>query len=130
MRYYRSGNWLWAIGQVWAILLTGGLAFSGISARLRTLAQRMGSMEKPLLRLATSLGPVTGLAARFRSSMEWDDSRGCPHKVATRLQAENEETGPVRDDPRRVGLGWFLTIGLYVIMYLGIVFVLNLPLAF
>src|SRR5262249_35437413 len=29
LQYYRSGNWLWAIGQAWAILLTGGLAFSG-----------------------------------------------------------------------------------------------------
>src|SRR5437868_4612371 len=41
LRYYRSGNGLWAINQVWAILLTGTLAFSGASARLRTLAQRM-----------------------------------------------------------------------------------------
>lgn len=69
LRYYRSGNWLWVVDQLWALLLLGGLAFSGASARLRTLA-------------------------------------------------------------RRLGRNWFVTIGLYVIMYLAVVFVLDLPLAF
>jgi Zn-dependent protease with chaperone function len=69
LHYYRSGNWLWAIGQAWVILLTGTLAFSGASARLRTLARRLAG-------------------------------------------------------------SWFLTVGVYVIMYLGVVFLVNLPLAF
>jgi Zn-dependent protease with chaperone function len=69
LQYYRSGQWLWAVNQVWALLLTGTLAFSGASARLRTLAQRL---------------------------------------------ARN----------------WFLTIGFYVILYLLIVFVVDLPLAY
>jgi len=67
--YYRSGNWLWVLNQVWAILLPGMLAFSGASARVRSLAQWLGH-------------------------------------------------------------GWFLTIGLYTVMYLTIVFLINLPLAF
>ncbi len=35
MRFYRGNNALWAFNLAWAILLTGGLAFSGASARLR-----------------------------------------------------------------------------------------------
>jgi STE24 endopeptidase len=69
MDYYRGGNWLWVLNQVWAILLPGVLAFSGASARLRILAQ-------------------------------W------------------------------LGRGWFLTIGLYTVLYLTIVFLIDLPLAF
>src|SRR5262245_61370863 len=42
MRFYRSGNWLWVLNRVWAILLPGTLVFSTVSARLRTLARRIG----------------------------------------------------------------------------------------
>src|SRR4051794_32842648 len=42
MEFYRSGNALWVFNRAWVILLTGALAFSGASARIRTLAQRMG----------------------------------------------------------------------------------------
>ena len=69
MEFYRTSNWLWVFNQVWAILLTGTLAFSGVSSRLRNLAQRLG---------------------------------------------------------RR----WFLTVGLYVVLYLAVVFVIDLPLSF
>src|SRR5262249_35393112 len=69
LQYYRSGNWLWALDQVWAILLPGVIVFSGASARLRTAAQRLGRI-------------------------------------------------------------WFFTVGLYVVMYLAITFVLDLPLAY
>jgi Zn-dependent protease with chaperone function len=67
LQFYRSGNWLWVLNQTWAILVPAVLAFSGLSARLRNLARRLG---------------------RF----------------------------------------WFFTIGLYVIMYLAVVAVLDLPL--
>jgi STE24 endopeptidase len=67
--YYRGGNRLWVLNQVWAIFLPGVLALSGASARLRTLAARLAR-------------------------------------------------------------GWFLTIGFYTIMYLTIVFLINLPLGF
>ncbi len=69
MAFYHSGNRLWVLNRVWAILLTGTLAFSGASARLRTWAQRMGRI-------------------------------------------------------------WFFTVGLYVVMYLAVVFVIDLPLSF
>jgi STE24 endopeptidase len=68
LQFYRSGNWLWAFDHVWTLLLLAGLAFSGFSARLRSLAQRLGRI-------------------------------------------------------------WFLTIVLYVIMYLAIVFLVDLPLS-
>lgn len=69
MRFYRGNNALWAFNQVWAILVTGGLAFSGLSARIRTVAQRIGRL-------------------------------------------------------------WFLSVGIYVIAYLAVVFAINLPLSF
>ena len=69
MQYYRSGNWLWVINRLWALIVPGVLAFSGLSARLRNLA-------------------------------------------------------------RRLGRGWFLTIGLYMIMFLAIMYVIDLPLSY
>ena len=42
MRYYRSGNVLWTVFTLLEILIPGIWAFSGWSARLRTLAQRIG----------------------------------------------------------------------------------------
>src|SRR5262249_13182537 len=69
MQFYRGNNVLWVINQAWAILLTGGLAFSGLSARMRALARRLGG-------------------------------------------------------------NWFLTVGIYVILYLAVVFAITLPLSF
>ena len=42
MRYYRSGNVLWTVFTLLEILIPGIWAFSGWSARLRTLARRVG----------------------------------------------------------------------------------------
>src|SRR5262245_34671030 len=42
MRYYTSGNWLWALDQVVGIALLAAILFSGASARLRTWAQLIG----------------------------------------------------------------------------------------
>ncbi len=69
LEFYRGNNRLWALNRVWAVLLTGALAFSGFSARLRNLAGRLGR-------------------------------------------------------------NWFFTLGLFVVMYLAIVFVLELPLQY
>ncbi len=44
LQFYRTGNWLWVINQLWALLLMAGLAFSGFSARLRNLARRLGGV--------------------------------------------------------------------------------------
>ena len=69
MRYYESGMRLWVLTEIWALLLPGLIAFSGLSARLRDLARRLG---------------------------RW----------------------------------WFPTVGLYVVFYLALVFVIDLPLAY
>ena len=42
MQYYRSGNVLWTVLTLLEILIPGIWAFGGWSARLRTLAQRIG----------------------------------------------------------------------------------------
>ena len=67
LRYYRSGMRIWAFNVFWALLVPSVIAFSGLSARLRNLAQRIG---------------------------RW----------------------------------WFFTVGVYVILYLGLVFLIDLPL--
>jgi STE24 endopeptidase len=69
LEFYRSGNWLWMLNVIWAVLVPAVLVFSGFSARLRNLAAG-------------------------------------------------------------VGRSWFLTLGLYVVMYLALVFLLELPLAY
>jgi Zn-dependent protease with chaperone function len=69
MRFYRGNNALWALNRAWAILVTGGLAFSGLSVRLRTVAQR-------------------------------------------------------------IGRNWFFTLGIYVVLYLALVFAINFPLSY
>ena len=42
MRYHRSGNWLWGIGQVWAFASQALLLFTGFSAWMRDRARRIG----------------------------------------------------------------------------------------
>jgi Zn-dependent protease with chaperone function len=69
LQFYRSGNILWLVNRVWALLVTGGLAFSGASSWLRNFA-------------------------------------------------------------RRLGRTWFLTIGFYMVIYLAVVFLIDLPLAY
>jgi STE24 endopeptidase len=69
MQYYNSGMWLWGLNRIWGLLLPGFLAFSGLSARLRNLARRLGKL-------------------------------------------------------------WFLTIGFYIVLYLAIVFVIELPITY
>ncbi len=39
---YHSGNVFWVINQIWALVLPGAFLFTGFSARLRTLAGRLG----------------------------------------------------------------------------------------
>src|SRR4051812_12350833 len=42
LRYYTSGNRLWILDQVVSIALLAIILFTGISAKLRTLAERIG----------------------------------------------------------------------------------------
>ncbi|HSY17150.1 MAG TPA: M48 family metallopeptidase [Candidatus Acidoferrales bacterium] len=42
MSFYRSGNVLWGIRQFWQLLIPALFLFTGLSARLRTWAQRRG----------------------------------------------------------------------------------------
>lgn len=42
MRYYRSGNALWIVGQLWGLAIPAIVLFSGLSARIRDAARRIG----------------------------------------------------------------------------------------
>jgi Zn-dependent protease with chaperone function len=41
-RYYRSGNVLWVIGTIWGLAVPALLLFTGLSARMRDLARKIG----------------------------------------------------------------------------------------
>jgi Zn-dependent protease with chaperone function len=41
LAYYRSGNWLWAVGQLWNLAVPLLVLASGLSARMRSLAARI-----------------------------------------------------------------------------------------
>lgn len=51
LRYYRSGMWIWAFGECWALIVPMVIAFSGLSVRLRDLAQRLGRWWYPTIAL-------------------------------------------------------------------------------
>lgn len=51
VRYHRSGNALWAIETGLGLLIPALLLFSGLSARIRTLAQRAGRRWLPTVAL-------------------------------------------------------------------------------
>src|SRR3954471_19585409 len=42
MRYYRTGNVLWAIDTLWGLLVPALLLFTGFSARMRDAARKVG----------------------------------------------------------------------------------------
>jgi len=42
LRYYRSGNWLWVVEQVWSITVLVVLLATGFSAALGNVARRLG----------------------------------------------------------------------------------------
>ena len=42
VRYYRSGNVVWIVATLWGLLVPALILFSGLSARMRRCAQRLG----------------------------------------------------------------------------------------
>lgn len=42
LRFHRGNNVLWAVNEVWALIVPGIIVFSGFSARIRNLARRLG----------------------------------------------------------------------------------------
>jgi Zn-dependent protease with chaperone function len=42
LRYMRGDNWLWAFGILWGLLLPAVALFTGLSARIRDVAKRIG----------------------------------------------------------------------------------------
>jgi Zn-dependent protease with chaperone function len=42
MSYYKSGNLLWIVNQVWSLLIPGLFLFTGFSAKIRNWATRVG----------------------------------------------------------------------------------------
>ncbi len=51
MRYYRSGNVLWVVNTIWGFLVPALILFTGLSARLRGWAQRLGRRWVPTFAL-------------------------------------------------------------------------------
>src|SRR5262245_32550741 len=51
MRYYRSSNVLWVVSTIWGFLVPALILFTGLSARLRRWAQRLGRRWVPTFAL-------------------------------------------------------------------------------
>jgi Zn-dependent protease with chaperone function len=59
LQYHRTGNLVWAIGMALGFLIPALLLFTGLSARLRTLAFRVGRRWLPALALFAFLFTLT-----------------------------------------------------------------------
>jgi Zn-dependent protease with chaperone function len=111
--YYRSGNWLWAVGQLWNLAVPLLVVASGLSARMRSLAGRIAPHW---------LGTVIVFAALYRV-LDWVLSRplafygGYLRPHAYGLSAQTLEKW-LRDSFLRLGVSMVLAIvvavGLYV----------------
>jgi STE24 endopeptidase len=69
VRYYRSGNVLWAVGTGLSLLLPALLLYTGWSARMRSMAFRLGRSWLPAVMLYallfTAISAVLGLPLAF-----------------------------------------------------------------
>ena len=69
VRYYRSGNVLWAVGTGLSLLLPALLLYTGWSSRMRSLAFRLGRSWLPALMvyalLFTAISAILGLPLAF-----------------------------------------------------------------
>ncbi|WP_422926955.1 M48 family metallopeptidase [Singulisphaera sp. PoT] len=107
MRYYRTGNWLWGVGQIWAFLVPAIILWSGISARIQGFARRMALLPR------RGKGEVRPLALS-------DGAIDAPDVGDKRTKSKGIP------EPTRVF--WFLSVGIYIVAYLGLVFLIDLPL--
>ncbi|HEV7366766.1 MAG TPA: M48 family metallopeptidase [Gemmatimonadales bacterium] len=65
LRYYHSGNWLWAVGTGLGFVVPALLLFTGFSARLRNVALRVGRRWLPALALYAFLFILTTAVLTF-----------------------------------------------------------------
>jgi Zn-dependent protease with chaperone function len=71
----------------------------------------------------------SGLSARLRDRAR-GLARGILAAIGYRIREPSERTDPVGDGCEGSWRLWFLTVGLYVVAYLGIVFLIDLPVAY
>ena len=113
LAYYRSGNWLWGVGQLWNLAVPLLLLATGLAARLRSLAARIAPHW---------LGTVVVFAALYRG-IDWIAARPLafygsylrPHAYG--LSAQTLEKW-LRDSTIRLGVSTLMAVvvavGLYV----------------
>ena len=113
LAYYRSGNWLWGVGQLWNLAVPLVLLATGFAARLRSLATRIAPHW---------LASVVVFAALYRA-LDWFLARPLafygsywrPHAYG--LSAQTFEKW-LRDSTIRLGVSTVLAVvvavGLYV----------------
>jgi Zn-dependent protease with chaperone function len=88
MRYYHSGNWLWAVDTIWGIAVPAFLLFTGFSARIRDLARRIGRNWFFTVAvygvLFTLLGFVLGLPLSYYSDFVREHAYGLSDQTAAK----------------------------------------------
>jgi Zn-dependent protease with chaperone function len=125
MDYYRSGVVLWFVVHAWQLLVPAVILFSGLSGRMQRLAQGLVFPGGPdsLLSGWRSHKRLAGGAARELGQGESPD-------LLSLRDPDNKLSGPPEDGrttAARAGLDWFATIAVYALLYLGLTFLIDLP---
>jgi Zn-dependent protease with chaperone function len=63
MRFYRTGQWVWATSLLWALAVPALLLWTGLSARMRDLAAKVTAHYYPQLLLYVALYTIVGWLA-------------------------------------------------------------------
>ncbi len=88
MRYYESGIAIWWVDQLWGFAVPALLLFSGLSARMRTLAQRIGKRWFPTIAiyfaLFTILTFVIGLPLAYATDFVREHAYGLSNQTAAK----------------------------------------------
>ena len=109
VRFHQTGNWLWAVGQLWALAVPAALLFSGLSARLRTAARRMGRTWSFTIGvyalLYITLVFVVDLPLAYYAGFVRQHAYGLSHQslALVRQRTENASGRPGRRVPVSVG---------------------------
>jgi STE24 endopeptidase len=113
LRYYRTGNWLWVLGETWAILVPAAWLFTGASARLRDLARRLGrgwfSTVAIYAVLFLGINFVIGLPLRYYRGFVRPHAYGLSHQTLAKWSADHLTS---------LGVSMLMAVGILWIPYL------------
>jgi Zn-dependent protease with chaperone function len=108
VRYHRSGLWIWAFARLWDVALPALILFTGLSGRMRDLARQVVRVSR-----------ISFLGGRGRGHPRGEGP--CAPGL--------EDTAPATGTLKREAQG-YPTVALYVVLYLALTFLADLPLRY